>query len=159
MDDVTIVAGVEINRGIKSEVLGRTSLLSFVTILIIVLVIIIIVVVISYELRDWPQINEGNSRNLSLCKTRCFVIQFFILTCSKHLSIETHQSLWYWLQLCEFETTEANKNPDDYNTLLHKSNTDRLEGLRGEDILFRTENDGVESDVWGEVGPQPFMVT
>ena len=77
LDDVTIVAGVEINRGIKSEVLGRTSLLSFVIILIIVLVIIIIVVVISYELRDWPQINEGNSRNLSLCKTRCFVIQLF----------------------------------------------------------------------------------
>ena len=53
------------------------ALLSFVIILIIVLVIIIIVVVISYELRDWPQINEGNSRNLSLCKTRCFVIQLF----------------------------------------------------------------------------------
>ena len=50
MDDVTIVARVEINRGIKPKILGGTSslsLLSLVVILIIVLVIIIIVIVIS----------------------------------------------------------------------------------------------------------------
>ena len=37
--------------------------------------------------------------------------------------------------------------------------TDHLEGVRGKNVLFRAEDDGVKSHIWREVGPQPFMVT
>ena len=40
-----------------------------------------------------------------------------------------------------------------------ETETDHPEGVRGENVLFRAEDDGVKSHIWREVGPQPFMVT
>ena len=46
-----------------------------------------------------------------------------------------------------------------YWQYFYRADTDHSEGVRGQNVLSRAQDDGVKSDVWREVGPQPFMVT